>query len=525
MKTIYWNGIIRTMTAEAPTVQALVTDGGRILRTGRADELLRAYPNARRVNLDGRALLPGFIDGHSHLTALAQTLLLCSLQGVKCFSEIAERLTAFKVERHIAAGAWVISFGYDQTVMREGRHPDAAFLDRILPENPVLLTHASGHMGVLNTAAMQALGIGKDTPAPGGGVIGRNPDGTPNGYLEEAAFTSLTARVPRPDTGQAEQSLLAAERIYLKNGITTIQDGLTRAPEWALLHAVRKKLTADIVAYIDVECSALLHENAAYTDGYRDHLKIGGYKAFLDGSPQGRTAWMTAPYADDPDYRGYPIHSDQDVERYMLQAVREKRQILMHCNGDAAADQMIAAYRKAHAVCPNDIRPVMVHAQLVRRDQLAAMRELGMIASFFAAHVYHWGDVHIQNFGLSRAAAISPLRTALKLGVCCNLHQDSPVLPPDMLETLRCVTQRRTKAGVPLGADERISPLEALRCMTSNAAYAYFEEKTKGTLEAGKVADMVILNRDPAACRTEELTALEVLETIKCGKTAYAKEG
>lgn len=262
MKTIYLNGTVRTMTG-GETAEALVEENGRILETGRADALLAAHPQAQRFDLQGHALLPGFIDGHSHITALAQTLLLCDLQGVKSFDEIAARLRAFRSERQLAPGAWIMGFGYDPTALAEGAHPTAAFLDAVLPENPALLTHASGHMGVLNSAALQALGVTRDTPAPEGGVIGRNPDGTPNGYLEEAAFTQITARAPRPGADQAVQSLLAAERIYLRNGITTIQEGLTRAPEWALLTAVREKLTADVVAYVDIACAGLLHENAS----------------------------------------------------------------------------------------------------------------------------------------------------------------------------------------------------------------------------------------------------------------------
>ncbi len=519
MKTIYLNGTIRTMV-RAQTVEALAVENGRIVETGRARDLLRAYPMARQIDLCGHTLLPGFIDGHSHITALAQTLLLCDLKGAQTFSEIQSRLRAFQSKRQLRAGEWVLAFGYDQTVLAEGIHPTAVLLDAALPENPALVTHASGHMGVLNTEALHRLGITASTPTPEGGVIGRNPDGTPNGYLEEAAFTRLTASIPRPDAGQAAQSMLDAERVYLENGITTIQDGLTRAAEWALLSAVQDRLTADVVAYVDITDSAHLVERAPAGS----HLRIGGYKLFLDGSPQGRTAWMTAPYADNPDYCGYPVHSDNAVEQYMRKAVRENRQILVHCNGDAAADQMIAAYRKARESSPNDVRPVMVHAQLVRPDQLAEMARLNMIASFFAAHVYHWGDVHLQNFGPERAAGISPVHTALSLGVHCNFHQDSPVLPPDMLETLRCAVRRRTKAGVLLGPQERITPLEALRCMTADAAYAYFEEKEKGTLEPGKRADMIILNRDPADCPEEALDTLEVLETIKDGRTVYTKQ-
>lgn len=524
MKKLYLNGVIRTMAENTPIVEALVTQGKTILQTGRAADLRRAHPDAKLVDLMGCTLLPGFIDGHSHLTALAQTLTLCSLEGAESFAEIAARLRAFRRTCGAERGAWIMGFGYDQTVLAEGTHPTADFLDNVLPDHPVLITHASGHMGVLNSAALSALGITRDTIAPDGGVIGRNEDGSPNGYLEEAAFTQATAHLPRPGRAETERSVLAAEKIYLKNGVTTIQDGLTKPADWEILHALSGRLTADVVSYPDMLSAAdLLRENESYAHGYRNHLKIGGYKLFLDGSPQGRTAWMTEPYEGDANYRGYPIHSDAEVLRCMTQAVRENRQIIVHCNGDAAADQMINAYRAAHNAYPNDVRPVMVHAQLVRRDQLCAMRELGMIASFFAAHVYHWGDTHIQNFGMRRAAFISPVRTALELRVHCNFHQDTPVLPPNMLETLRCVTERRTKAGILLGAEERITPLQALRCMTADAAYAYFEEREKGTLEAGKTADMVVLSLDPIACEPEALSALEVLETVKDGESVYRK--
>lgn len=521
MKKLYFGGTIRTMTDTLPTAEALVTDGGKILAVGGTDELRLAFPDAKRIDLERHTLLPAFIDGHSHITALAQTLTLCSLQGTRSFAEIAERLKAFC---ETSKREWVVGFGYDHTQLREGVHATADFLDRIIPDRPAVLSHASGHMGVLNSAALRALGIDSSTEDPSGGVIGRRADGSPNGYLEEAAFTQYSARMPRPGLEETMQSVLDAEKLYFKYGITTIQDGITKPADWAVLRALaeRKRFTADVVSYIDIfEGSALLRENEAYANGYKDHLRIGGYKLFLDGSPQGRTAWMTQPYENSSDYRGYPVHRDETVLACMMKAERENRQILVHCNGDAAADQMIRTYRESFEAYQNDIRPVMVHAQLVRRDQLEEMHRSSMLASFFPAHIQRWGDVHIENFGMRRAEKISPIKSAIELGVPCDFHQDTPVLMPDMLETLRCVVERRTENGILLGEDERVTPLEALRCMTRDAAYAYFEENQKGTLEAGKTADLVILNRDPVTCN--ELSALTVLETIKAGESVYKK--
>ena len=206
----------------------------------------------------------------------------------------------------------------------------------------------------------------------------------------------------------------------------------------------------------------------------------------------------------------------------MEKALRDNRQILVHCNGDAAAQQMIDCYEKAlrHTGCPN-IHPVMIHAQLVRKDQLRTMGKLSIMASFFTAHVFHWGDIHLKNLG-ERAMEISPMRSAADAGVCCTMHQDSPVLPPDMLESVWCAAVRKTRNGVQLDSKERISVYEALRAVTINAACQYGEESTKGTLCRGKRADMIILEKNPLAVPKEQLCDIRVLKTIKDGKCLFS---
>ena len=523
---LYTNGTILTM--ESPSVaEAVLTVDGRIRQVGTLDDVRRDAPaDTKEVDLEHGVLLPAFIDPHSHITAYAQTLSLVQLEGAAGFDEILERIRAFREEKRIKAGDWIIGFGYDHTALKEQAHPSRCILDRAAPDNPVVITHASGHMGVLNTAALQALGITADTADPEGGVIGREEDGTPSGYLEEVAFTSYTARMPQPTLEQLGRQLDAAQRVYLSHGITTIQDGRTQRSEWAMLSSMAQagRLTADVVVYPDMQESRdLLEEYPDYANGYRQRLRIGGYKIFLDGSPQGRTAWMTQPYHNGEEgYRGYPIHSDDAVEVFVRDVLAENQQLLAHCNGDAAADQFIAAFERVlGGLRPVKIRPVMIHAQLLRRDQMAAMHMLGMIPSFFPAHIYHWGDVHVRNFGLARASAISPAASALAAGLPFTFHQDTPVLPPDMLAAVGCAVTRTTRAGRVLGAEERITPHEALRAVTINAAYQYFEEDRKGSIREGKLADFVLLDQNPLTVDPEAIRDIRVRRTVKEGTTVY----
>lgn len=521
MKRLYVGGPILPME-DSIYAEALLVENGKISACGKLEDLEPLAAGAERVDLQGRTLMPAFIDGHSHITALAQTMGLCQLGGASSLEEIGGRIRKFRMEQNLAPGQWIIGFGYDQNLLPGKLHPTAADLDRISPDHPVMIGHASGHMGAVNTLALKALGIMADTPDPEGGRIGRLPGSRePSGYLEETAFTTLGAQIPS-DPASAMENVKRAERVYLQNGITTIHDGLTKAPEWKLLQAMagEGRFDADVVSYIDIRDNASLLAEHPQFKNYVNHLRIGGYKLFLDGSPQGRTAWMTEPYlGGEPDYRGYPIYTDSQAEAYLEQAQRENVQIAVHCNGDAAAQQMIDCYRKACKRHGNRIRPLMIHAQLLRPDQLPAMKELGMIASFFAAHVYHWGDVHIQNFGMARASRISPACSALECGVPFDFHQDTPVIPPNMLETVWCAVERTTQKGVTLGPEQRLTPYQALRAVTADAAYAIFEEREKGTLSPGKRTDLILLDRDPLTCPPREIKQIRVLETIKDGRT------
>ena len=259
---------------------------------------------------------------------------------------------------------------------------------------------------------------------------------------------------------------------------------------------------------------------------YTGRLRIGGYKIVLDGSPQGRTAWMSKPYVNgEPEYCGYPWMKNELVDNLVKKAVSARKQILAHCNGDAASEQFISAYEKAVDKISNkeDLRPVMIHCQTVRNDQLERMSRLKMIASMFVGHVWYWGDIHMRNFGPERGKHISPVRDAIDKGVVVSFHQDTPVTKPDMLHSVWCAVNRISRSGKIIGEEQSVVVYDALKAITINAAYQYFEEKTKGSIKEGKIADLVILSHSPLEIDQKEIRNIKVLETIKEGETIYKR--
>ena len=521
MRQLYWNGTIHTM-GPAGTVEAVLAEDGVIRCAGALWEV-EHLTGLERIDLQGRTMLPAFLDSHSHFTAAANSFLQADLTECVNFQEIEETLQAFLRDRQIPPGEWVTAQGYDQNALEERSHPTLALLDRAAPENPLLVQHKSGHMGVVNTQGLKRLGITPQIQPPSGGAIGVK-DGCLTGYLEENAFVFYQKKVPMADLSTMLEAYKQAQQLYLSHGITTVQEGLLASQMVPLYKALLSSglLQVDLVGYAE-EASAREVEAAfpSCIRRYQDHFKLGGYKIFLDGSPQGRTAWMRRPYEGDADYRGYPTLTDEQVTAALRHAAENGMQLLAHCNGDAAAEQLLrcAATLRKEGTDLRPLRPVLVHGQLLGIDQLDIVKEFGFAVSFFPAHVYHWGDVHLRNFGWERGSRISPAASALEKGVPFTFHQDTPVLPPDMLETVWCAVVRRTAAGAALA--EGIAPADALAAVTRTAAWQYFEEREKGTIAPGKKADFVILSRDPLAVPPEALREIQVVETIKEGRSLF----
>lgn len=525
---LYFNGDIITLEDELYT-EAVLVKGKKILKVGKKEDLLKASTSdVELIDLQGKTLMPSFIDPHSHFSGYAGSFTQVDLTETSNFEEISEAIKKFIIKNNVPAGKWIQANGYDQNYLEEKIHPTKELLDKAAPNNPIIVKHKSGHMGVLNSLGIESLGITADTPNPEGGVIERK-DKEVTGYLEENAFVKYVQEIPIVSNEEFMRSLVKAQNAYASYGITTVQEGfvvdLLADIFQYLIHS--KTLKIDLIGFLDINNSEVLKKKFANCLGkYDNHVKMGGYKTFLDGSPQGRTAWMRTPYeGEEKDYYAYGTQKNAEIEGKIEKAIKDNMQLLVHCNGDAAAQQYIDQFKiaKGKINSTNDIRPVMIHAQLLDKDQLDDVKALNMIPSFFVAHVYHWGDIHIKNFGMERASRISLLKSALDKGILFTLHQDAPVIEPNMLETIWCATNRITKSGVVLGAEERISPLEALKAVTINAAYQYFEEDIKGTIKEGKLADLVILDKNILKVDPMEIKNITVLETIKEGETIFKK--
>lgn len=533
MDKIYYNGKILTMqglTVEEECnlkAEAVLIRDGKILAVGTEDHVRGlASEDAAECDLDGRCLMPGFIDPHSHFIMSGQMSLWADLSDCESYDDIVAALREYKDSNPNLP--FVIGFGYDHNFLKEGRHPDRFVLDQVSTEIPVFVLHISIHFGCGNSVLIKYAGITADTPDPEGGVIGRLENNEPSGYFEETAMHYLLAKFSLRGSEKSPEIYRKMQENYLRFGVTTVQDGATTPSEMKeLAHMAQADiLHLDVVAYplMTDHGEETMQAYMEYTEGYHNHVKIGGYKLVLDGSPQGRSAWMSEPYlGDDPDYCAYPWLNDQQVENYIRTAIREKRQVLAHCNGDAASEQFVNAYDKvmSEEELTDDLRPVMIHCQTVRNDQLDRMSKLHMIASIFVGHVWYWGDVHVRNFGPQRGNHISPVKDALDRNVKVNFHQDTPVTRPDMMHSVWCAVNRISRGGNIIGEDQKIDVYQALRAITIDAAYEYFEEGAKGSIEPGKRADLVILEESPLEVDPLDIRKIHVLETIKDGETVY----
>lgn len=539
MEKIFYNGKIITMEYSdvnqelINTPEAVWVKDGIIAGTGKLSEMEKiAGSDTAKIDLQGKCLMPAFIDAHSHIIMNGQMSMLADLSECESFADIIASLKEYIRKNNIEKDGVVVGFGYDHNFLKEGAQPDKRVLNQVSEEVPIFILHVSGHLGCANSAALKLAGIGAETPAPHGGVIGRlEKSNEPSGYVEEAGMNLLQQAVmPRikVDFLQMGQKM---QSVYIENGVTTVQDGASTENDINALISMNASgdLKVDVVSYPLMSAGGveLMHKYGEQYENYSGHLKLGGYKLVLDGSPQGRSAWMSEPYlGGEGGYCGYPWLKDDVVLEYVSKAVVEKRQILAHCNGDAASEQFLNSYEQAvkENGCKENLRPVMIHCQTVRNDQLDRMAKLNMIASIFVGHVWYWGDIHMRNFGEQRGNHISPAKDALERRVLVNFHQDTPVTKPNMLHSVWCAVNRVSRGGNLVGKDQAISVYDALKAVTINAAYQYYEEDSKGSITKGKRADLIILDQSPLEVNQSDIRNIKVLETIKDGESIFTSE-
>jgi hypothetical protein len=540
---IFTGGTVITMTDAQPLAEAVAVKDGRILAVGTKAgiEADFAGPTTEMIDLAGRTLLPGFIDPHSHYI---NALLVANQAKVypppsgpgKDVDSIIAAIKAFAEAKAVPKGEMIVAYGYDDSVMPDGRLLNRDDLDAAFPDNPVRVDHVSMHGTVLNSLAQKKYGYSAETVTPPGGVIVRK-EGTnePYGLIMETAYLPV-ASVSEPMTPEQEiAASKAGQMLYAGAGITTAHEGSTNLGPLQTMKRVSDagENIIDIVAFpFIIDLDPILAEIPLEDWGtYRNRLKIGGVKVTIDGSPQGRTAFFTTPYlrggpAGETDWRG-ELTFPQDVVNGMVKRVYDLGLPLnLHANGDAAIDTFLTAHELAATDdLTKDRRVTMIHAQFTRKDQIPKYVEYKIRPSYYTLHTYYFADTHIANRGPEQAAYISPMRDSIDAGLHPTNHTDFVVAPLDQMFVLWSAVNRISRFGADIGPDQRVTPQEGLKAMTIWVAEQYGERDLKGTLEPGKLADMVILSDNPLTVDPMAIKDIKVVETLKEGVSIYRAEG
>jgi len=573
--TLYSGGDILTMAGPQPTyAEALVEKGGRIVYVGGlAGARKAAGAGARTVDLAGRTLLPGFIDTHGHFIYFGKNLVDADLFGAASIEEIVARMKTQAGK--VGPNDWIVGFGFNGNALQ--RYPSVADLDAVSPDRPVMVVDSSGHAGSMNSAAFRAAGVSAATPDPAGGKFTRGGDGRSlAGKAEETALNLVREQRPAFSGATADAVATKASALWASYGQTTAQEcgvGLGSDDISLVRNAIDKRLlSVDLYlcakdSHVDAMATAaakvvkdygrtnptadsgfqrqeqlvsdatarpadtqglLLQLRPDLDKRYVNRVRLGGIKFWLDGSIP--TAWMSQPYAvnppgTEPGYRAYQQIPDEVLEKTFDRWWTSNVQINMHMNGDAAAEQALRAIEKAvakHGMA--DHRPVFIHASYMRPDQIQRLKAVGGVPSFLTSGLIPGGETVVKLWGTERANNAMASMSMQRAGIPFTFSHDAPVSPqPWILPLIDAGVNRRTPSGMVIGPDQRVTPYLGLKAVTANAAWQLKEEKSKGTLEAGKLADLVILERNPLKVDPATIKDIAVLETIKEGRTIFLR--
>jgi predicted amidohydrolase YtcJ len=535
LRQAFVDGRILTMDEQNRIVEAVLIERDLIAAVGSTEEILaRVDADTIVTHLRGKTMLPGFIEAHGHfpgsgLSAVAADVNSPPIGDVESIAQVLEKIR--ELASRTPDGEWVVAYGFDDTMVEEKRFVTRDELDRVSTRHPIFVMHISAHMGVANRVALEEAGISEESPDPEGGEIVRDGSGRLTGLLKETAHDPLREMALEFSFRRGLAALRAAARDYLSKGVTTAQNGLTLSSQVSgLMWASRIGLVPlRLVVWPEVSLARAI-DDGQVTLKQTDKFTVGAAKIISDGSIQGYTGYLTAPYfvqeeGTSNDYRGYPTLPADELADIVKDLHARGWPVAIHENGDAAIDSVIDAVAQAQRASPrDDPRHIVVHAQMTRNDQLESYRVLGLTPSFFPAHVYYWGDRHRDIFiGPERAARISPLKTATDRQVRYTIHLDTPVVPMDPLLLVWTAARRETSSGEVLGAEERIDVMQALRATTIDAAWQLFQEDNRGSIEPGKLADLVVLSGDPLA-EPDALRELVVEKTLIGGVVVFARQ-
>jgi len=522
VEVVLHNARIYTGNERQPEAQALAVSGGRIVAVGANHEVLGLASHlTRKVDLGGRRVLPGFIDAHAH-PALSG---LEHLTKVACDkSSIEEILAALRARAaDTQPGEWLQGFLYDdgKTPRPLSRHD----LDQAIPEHPVLVQHRGGHTAFVNTLALTLAGVDSTTPDPAGGRYGRDQQGQLTGFVADAAMNRMQELLP--NTYSAEQRRDGAaliSRMFVSRGITSACDADATHADLKAYQDAHDAGELRMRSYCLIAAPDLpnLIASGLHT-GFGDRwLKIGGVKLFADGSISERTAWLSTPYLDMPGaYTGLALSTREALYESARTAWLAGFQVATHANGDLAIDRTLGVYEQLMTEAPRrDARPRLEHCTLVNEALIQRMKAVGAVPVPFGGYVYFHGDV-LHFYGAARTEHMFAMRSLIDAGLKAASSSDYTASPADPLLWMQSQVTRTDPAGHVWGANQSISVAEAITCATQNGAYSQFAEHEKGTLQPGKLADLVVLQQDPFAVSPQELARIRVERTMLEGRWVY----
>ena len=501
------------------------------------EEITLADDNAV-IDLQGKTVLPGFIETHNHLISaiMLKRFIDCKSPLNQTIADIQKRISEKASE--VGKDTWIVGFGYDDTSLLDMRHPTKEDLDTAAPDHPVVVYHISGHLCVANSVALSIAGISDSMQDPTGGRLGRDDSGQLNGILYEGATTLVGSHLPGPSEEEVLSLLRDEAYTYAAQGITTSTDAkmgvsmdiddidlcMKVIEKEAIPFRMKLMISSDKLNQDEKLKSMTAGEVDAYLrERSGGRASLDSVKLFQDGSIQGLTGALREPYFCDTERYGELIKSQEELNREVKEWHDKGFRIAIHGNGDRAIGSILDAFEYALTSSPRrDHRHRIEHVQTATTEDLERMQKLGIAGSFFINHVYYWGDRHEKLFlGPQRAARISPLAEAKELKLLFTLHSDCPVTPISPLFLVWAAVNRVTSSGKVLGAEQRIDVMTALRAMTSYGAELNFEEAETGTIESGKRADFVILEEDPTEVEPIRIKDISIFATLRDGEFIY----
>jgi predicted amidohydrolase YtcJ len=526
---VFLNGTVITIDDGRPSAEAVAVVGNRLARIGTYEEMRAEIgPATQVIDLAGRTLLPGFNDNHTHPISFGVGLGLIDARPatVATLAGLQDAFRAAAGNGLAGRDGWLLARGYDDSRLDVRRHPTRQELDAATGGRPAFLTRTCGHLAVANSAALARANITRTTPDPVGGQIDRDVHGEATGLLRETAMRLVQEQIPRTTRAQMKDALRAAGRRFLAYGITSVGEAAIRtSDELAAYQELARDGELPVRVYtmmlIDDTLDALagLGMRTGWGDAW---LRIGPAKLFQDGSGGGRTAAMTTDYVNDPGNRGITIYDQEGLNERFARAHAAGFQLAAHAIGDRAIMMILDAYEAALARLPKaDHRFRIEHCGMCTPEIIDQLARRQVIAVPQPNFIYELGDSYIRNFSEEQLALSYPGRTWFDRGIVAVGSSDVPVVDCNVLRNLCSAVTRLTASGQRMGPAQGVTIDEALRMFTYHGAFASFEDKEKGTIRSGKLADLVVLSADPRAIPAEDLPELSIEMTVVDGQVAY----